>query len=70
MKGYEKLGPHGQAVFARAHCNHLKALGREEREHYELANIKEIKVNGREKVIEVYYKNGELVKYKPNSEWF
>lgn len=70
MKGYEKLGPHGRSVFARAHCNHLKALGRETREHYELANIKAIKPNYNEKVIEVIYKNGELVKYKTNGEWF
>ncbi|WP_440896266.1 hypothetical protein ACS127_17350 [Amphibacillus sp. Q70] len=70
MKGYEKLGPQGRSVFARAHCNHLKALGREAREQFELANVKEIKANSKEKVIEVYFRNGELVKYKPNGDWF
>lgn len=70
MKGYEEIGSYGQTVFARAHANHLLTLGKDARKEYELSQIKQIKANNKEGVIEVYFQNGELVKYKPNGDWY
>ena len=69
MKGYDLIGPYGQVIFNRTHTRHLASMGTEERKYYERDQIKEVRANNEERVIEVYFKNGELFKYTPELTW-
>lgn len=70
MKGYDKIGPYGQAVFQKTHRRHLAVLGKEERKKYERDQVESIKANNKERCLEVAFKNGELFKYTPEGTWY
>lgn len=69
LKDYEKLGTKGQKVFDITHKEHLRAMGTETQKDYTLENVKKIKINNRERCLEVYYRNGEWFKYFANGTW-
>jgi len=70
MKGYDLIGPYGRKVFDETHKRHLAAMGATKRKEYARDQVKEIKSNLEERVLEVYFKNGELFKYSPNGDWY
>jgi len=57
-------------VFDETHKRHLAAMGATKRKEYARDQVKEIKSNLEERVLEVYFKNGELFKYAPNGDWY
>lgn len=69
MKGYEEIGAFGRKIFDETHKLHLSAMGEKERKKYERDQVKRIKANRREGVVEVYFKNGDLFKYTPQRTW-
>ncbi|MEI3605956.1 hypothetical protein SPD48_09660 [Pseudogracilibacillus sp. SE30717A] len=69
MKGYEAIGPYGRKIFDETHIRHLSAMGESERKKYTRDQVKRVKANNDERVIEVYFKNGDLFKYTPKRTW-
>lgn len=65
----EHLQDHELKMLKNTHAGHLKAMGTEERKQYAIENIKKVKRNIPERCFEVYYKNGEMVKYYTDGTW-
>lgn len=70
MKGYDEIGPYGQEVFNNTHKRHLASMGTEKQKEFSREQVKRLKANNKERVIEVYFKNGELFKYTPGGTWY
>ncbi|MFD2705490.1 hypothetical protein [Salibacterium lacus] len=70
MKGYHALGEHARKVLNETHAKHMGAMGSSEKEKYTRGQIKEVKLNQQEQVIEVRFRNGELFKYTKAGTWY
>lgn len=68
VKGFKKLSPDMQRLFREIYAKHLTSMGTAEKEKHLPENMKEIKVNQKERCFEVYYKH-DWYKYYPNGTW-
>lgn len=57
-------------LFKRVYDRHMSTMGTEERRKYVVDEIKEIKWDGKENCLKVYFKNGDWWHYGKDETWW
>ena|SRR5690625_4548051 len=69
VRGFKNLPKVLKRHLIRVYWSHYNSWGSNARINYTIDNIKRVRYNSSEIVIEIYFANGDWYKYHPNGSW-